>query len=1384
MKTGSFLLATLFSLVGFWVVWDYGTAWNVSAKAPEAIMVFSTTTPTVNPNRPYYSLWDGTSWGTVAPASLTAPDIRHVVVKCARFKEECLAITLDSAGYIASQVWDGSTWSATTTIAATTASLSNFRSFDLEYENGSDRAIVAYRTVSGVAVDTKVWDGSTWTTGASLSVPTGGTNARYVELSRQPYSTSTKIAMIVRGTSGVTTLGTVWGGVWDAGTWSNLGDTKSWSNAIGVSLTDTKEVDVAYMSESGSAMFVWGTGEASADINYRIWNGSSFTASTTFDISTMGNIGNWVRLSANPYSATNTIMLGVQDAAADLNTALWTGSAWQVHAEHDASVERITDMVFDLAFINATTSGYAWLAYGDGATVSRKRWQASAWSSASTAGDDTALAVLDSTYQNEGVLLGVYESDTSASDDITSASIIDSSVTWSGNTTLFGGLVNALAYFRIDIEPSRFYTYPTFTQNAYRFFENANSTDVGTALGSAQDIPATTPSPASPFRLRPLLHDATATSTAPEHEVVLQFATRSGTCDTAFSGESYATVTPATNIAFYDNASVVDAAAMTANGSDPSHSGHTRKYQGYEEANGATTTTDTAPGLDALWDFALYDNDGETATNSYCFRLVQRTGQLLATYSVIPEIATYVKPTISAAYNMVFDYAGSASGTAQLTVTDVGGNIISDGNNLRIAIATSSVNMLWDTTDTQAVFGGTASSTEVTSSVVSYEGGGSVMVVPVVDDFDAGDTLTISGLSFTSFNTATSSTDGAIGILTDGGTDVSMNATTTATVAIRGTLVLADHASSQVSDQWDTTTPTTTTHFRYKLTAAGEEVYMASTTFALSSVSGVAAADITSAQLFVDLNANGIKDSADAIATSTVGTILRPNANGTFSAWSSIGDCGTSWQCVDEDPPDEEGTYRVVDQSTSEVALTDSSNLPNPTGRSEVIANVRVVTRVRYTASGPPTFRQAVVMGGTLYKTGATTTPTTSYVNYSADWTTDPSDGLPWTWSDINSLEAGIFGVFPGTASPVDTLRLTQMWVEVWYELPNGTTAISGSSGSINFATSSSYRINGAKSYLLYLTASSLTGGDTMTVGLTAGSVGTSTGTTSLERITASGSATSIAHTADGAGATAPAVSSVTFNGGSAIDLIENTYKWASTSLLITDAEFCTTITSVTAKTYLASTTNSGTNCSVSDLTCYSPPVACVATTTGNTCGASDTTVQYDCGFKLWYMARPTDTGDWASSIWSVSATATDDGALTGTATNTGQNVDINSLSALDISPTTVSYGTLAPGANSGSTNATTTVTNTGNANIDPRLSGTAMSSADDSILVGQQEYSADPFIWGVGTALTSSATLLDITLPVPTATTTAITDTISWGLGVPSGKRSGSYTGTNTIEI
>ncbi len=120
----------------------------------------------------------------------------------------------------------------------------------------------------------------------------------------------------------------------------------------------------------------------------------------------------------------------------------------------------------------------------------------------------------------------------------------------------------------------------------------------------------------------------------------LQFAQKSGTCDTAFSGETYADVTAATVIAYNDNAAPADGTALTANVNDPTDGGRTIVNQDYEELNNFTNTEAAiASGQDGKWDFALQDN-GALANTDYCFRIVKSDGSLLNEYVMIPQITT------------------------------------------------------------------------------------------------------------------------------------------------------------------------------------------------------------------------------------------------------------------------------------------------------------------------------------------------------------------------------------------------------------------------------------------------------------------------------------------------------------------------------------------------------------------------------------------------------------------------------------------------------------------------------------------------------------------------------------------------------------------------
>jgi hypothetical protein len=232
---------------------------------------------------------------------------------------------------------------------------------------------------------------------------------------------------------------------------------------------------------------------------------------------------------------------------------------------------------------------------------------------------------------------------------------------------------------------------PTFNQSAYRFFNNLDSTDVGTPLAN-QDTVASLTSAGQAFRLRILLH-VTNKLALNGQSFKLQFAQRGadGLCDTSFNGETYTDVTTTTVIAFNDNPTPTDGSALTANANDPTHGADTIRNQTYEELNPFTNSVSVInSGEDGKWDFSLIDNGAPPGT-TYCFRVVKADGTLLDFYSVIPEITTAsagaVTCTLSATSTSFSALSPSAVSTSSpditITITSGGGfqiNVRDAGN--------------------------------------------------------------------------------------------------------------------------------------------------------------------------------------------------------------------------------------------------------------------------------------------------------------------------------------------------------------------------------------------------------------------------------------------------------------------------------------------------------------------------------------------------------------------------------------------------------------------------------------------------------------------------------------------------------------------------------
>lgn len=203
--------------------------------------------------------------------------------------------------------------------------------------------------------------------------------------------------------------------------------------------------------------------------------------------------------------------------------------------------------------------------------------------------------------------------------------------------------------------------YPRFGQSAYRIYQNSNSSTPGSTL-AANSTAGELPSDGAAFRVRMLTHITVNNLSANYTSLKLQAALKSGTCDTGFVGESYSDVSRTTGaIRFNVNSAVSTGSTVTTTANDPTHGSDTVIPESYMDNNPVTEPTAALIGQDAMWDFSLYDA-AATPGSSYCFRMAYNNGNILSSYSVVPEILT-----VGTASTGVVDSSGNAVANPTLT---------------------------------------------------------------------------------------------------------------------------------------------------------------------------------------------------------------------------------------------------------------------------------------------------------------------------------------------------------------------------------------------------------------------------------------------------------------------------------------------------------------------------------------------------------------------------------------------------------------------------------------------------------------------------------------------------------------------------------------------
>jgi hypothetical protein len=143
---------------------------------------------------------------------------------------------------------------------------------------------------------------------------------------------------------------------------------------------------------------------------------------------------------------------------------------------------------------------------------------------------------------------------------------------------------------------------------------------------------------------------------------------------------------------------------------------------------------------------------------------------------------------------------------------------------------------------------------------------------------------------------------------------------------------------------------------------------------------------------------------------------LRPDGDGTYTDWTNN---FTQWNSAAF------STYVYANAD----AMYESSTLQDHTSEIYTVGKVRVTVFARNTVSASDERVQIMlVIGGTMYY-GANYTLTSVLTEYTSDWEKNPVTDSAWTWSDIDSLEAGVRSLQEG-ASWTGEIRVFQLYIE------------------------------------------------------------------------------------------------------------------------------------------------------------------------------------------------------------------------------------------------------------------------------------------------------------------------------------------------------------------
>jgi hypothetical protein len=259
---------------------------------------------------PVFSIWNGTSWS--ATSTINASSVNNcnfLDITSNPATDEIILVVRDTGTQYETFAWDGSAWVDSRVLGS--SALVASEGLALAYESSGDQAVVAVSNNTNNTIAYTVWDGTEFAPNNTQAIGNDFLFARMV-------ADDDSDKMLLCYIDASTDIGYL---EWDGGAWNPFQEIETTANG-----TTGRSVECAYETVTGRTDYHMATYSDASDTRFRYGTSSALTSwSAETTLSTISD-SFWVQLER----ADDGVMVAVtlDDSSDDLESSYWNGTSW------------------------------------------------------------------------------------------------------------------------------------------------------------------------------------------------------------------------------------------------------------------------------------------------------------------------------------------------------------------------------------------------------------------------------------------------------------------------------------------------------------------------------------------------------------------------------------------------------------------------------------------------------------------------------------------------------------------------------------------------------------------------------------------------------------------------------------------------------------------------------------------------------------------------------------------------------------------------------------------------------------------------------------------------------------------------------------------------